>query len=1395
MKIASRHRRRPLSGPKFDALEARSLLSGIGDLDPGLGGRGYVALSVSAGDPAAPTGVLNAADAVQRDGRVVLAGSFSRGGRDYLAVARVEPDGSPDPGFGRDGRASVAVDSSHASSVVIQDDGRILVAGTASSSSGPAGVPDLFVVARFDVNGNLDKTYGTDGVARIRVGATGDHPPTGLVLAGAALQDDGRLVLAGDIPPGPGQGFVAARLDASGKLDTSFAGDGIATVPVTVRGSTDDRAVGVAIQGDGKVVLGGSARAPLDPIGPGSIQAYIVPALVRLNPDGTPDASLGDPSAPGVVVLPDDPANPANGGDFRVRSFALQPDGGILLGGTDLRNDASGKVTGGPALIRVDPDGKLDARFGAGGLDLLPASYAPALAEADPSSADRVAGGILIQPDGQIVLAGPGAAATDKSPATGPAVARLNPDGTPDKGFGNTGTPGLSTFPGLVPAGFSASAVAIQPDGNLVLAGSGRATVDGSPALAFAAARVRAQDASSNAGMLDPGVIGGLGYVSPAVSGVVVAQADGKFLVVGQAGPGASPNAPVGFVLERFNADGSPDPGFGQDGRLAVASGLGFPVRVGAAAVQADGKIVLAGVPIPASTPGGRDLDEFVVARLDADGTLDTSFGSGGIARVAVGLASPPDPGSASVGGLAIGPDGTIVVAGGAVDPSGSGSDFAAVRLDARGRPDPSFGTDGRVLVAFADATGAPTPPPSAPAPFSQARAVGVAIQADGKIVLGGSAEVGPPLPPGPAGPGAGAAPAYRSDAAAVRLNPDGTLDTAFGGPSAAGKVLVPPLAADPQGPRSIVVTGFALNPDGTIVLGGDGGPGSGRFVAVRLAADGTPDASFGHDGRAVLAVASPLDTVSAGGLAVQLDGSILIGGEVGPASAATPAMAEFAAARFTPDGTPDETFGATSTPGLAEYPSFLAPQGIAAPTLTALPDGNVLLAGERAGPDAITPSFVVARISTLAPIGIGAWSGGIGSGTGAGGIGTGAGSGGIETAGGGTGTAAGGTSTGTAAGGTSTGTAAGPTTVGGAHSPIPARPGPTADYDGSGRSNLAVYLPAAGAFAYRPTAGGPDILVPFGIPGPGRTIPAPGDYTGAGHAEIAAYLPDYGVYAIRPAGGGPDITVPFGIPGAGRSIPAPGDYGGTGRDDIAVYLPDFAAFGIRPSGGGPDRIVPFGIAGPGQSLPAPADYFGTGRDDIAVYLAALGAFAVRPPGGGADVIVPFGIPGVGRSIPVPGDYDGSGRTELAVYMPALGIFAYRPANGGPDVLQAFGSAGDGSVPVPGDYSGSGHAEIAVFDPVYGSFAYRPGRGGPDVIVPFGSAGMGQSLAAAAPAAALLPPVPVTPTTTPAAVPPGGVATVRTGSVPAGPLASHAGRRPARPRVPHGTPARSDNSR
>jgi hypothetical protein len=125
--------------------------------------------------------------------------------------------------------------------------------------------------------------------------------------------------------------------------------------------------------------------------------------------------------------------------------------------------------------------------------------------------------------------------------------------------------------------------------------------------------------------------------------------------------------------------------------------------------------------------------------------------------------------------------------------------------------------------------------------------------------------------------------------------------------------------------------------------------------------------------------------------------------------------------------------------------------------------------------------------------------------------------------------------------------------------------------------------LPSLGALAYRPADGGPDVIVPFGMPGSGNSIPMPGDYDGSGKTELAVYMPSLGEFAYRPADGGADVIVPFGIAGSGQTLPAPGDYTGVGHDELAAYLPSQGVFAIRPDTG-PDLIEAFGI--PDQSIP-----------------------------------------------------------------------------------------------------------------------------------------------------------------------------------------------------------------
>jgi uncharacterized delta-60 repeat protein len=319
--------------------------------------------------------------------------------------------------------------------------------------------------------------------------------------------------------------------------------------------------------------------------------------------------------------------------------------------------------------------------------------------------------------------------------------------------------------------------------------------------------------------------------------------------------------------------DGSLDASFGEEGRVLTdfGSGLQFAWDV---AVQRDGRIVAA---------GGVQTNGFALARYRNDGSLDPSFGGDGLVRTGGFQFS-----RSAAYSIAIHPDGGILVAGSTFNDSITRERFALARYQDDGRLDPGFGGDGRIWTRFAGGS---------------SRASGLAIQADGKIVVAGSAS---------------------GSFALAQYNPNGSLDASFGGD---GKVRTG------FGPRSASAHGLAIQADGKIVLAGSG---SERFALARYNLDGTLDASFGSDGRVTTrfrsqAVAFDID--------VDAVGRILVAGEV--CCGAEPPGRRFALARYTPDGGLDATFEGDGRVKTA----FRFGYGVAT-ALVIQPDGNIVAAG-----------------------------------------------------------------------------------------------------------------------------------------------------------------------------------------------------------------------------------------------------------------------------------------------------------------------------------------------------------------------------------------------------------------------------------------------------------------
>ncbi len=707
-------------------------------------------------------------------------------------------------------------------------------------------------------------------------------------------------------------------------------------------------------------------------------------------------------------------------------------------------------------------------------------------------------------------------------------------------------------------------------------------------------------------------------------------------------------------------------------------------------AVESNGAVVLAG------TYADSGLIYETIQVLNANGSPSTSFGAGGRATFQVGtVATTSGAAMPQATALVVQPNGTIDLAGGfAGQTSTINPTFGVIQVTPSGLLDSAFGNKGVATL-----------PGFAPNQDPLYTLSAMTLTPSGQLIVAGNS--------------VSSTNSNDLELYVARLNSNGSIDTTFGTSGfAMAFVSIDDVTEDH-------VAAVTLQPSGRILVAGYASGGktvAGQSPTLNLVdglvvgftSTGVLDTTFGGasaQGEVILrpdpANPSALGNRSIYGLTLQPNNAIVLAGTnaVTPNGSTTTPNPIGQLTRLNADGTIDASFGVggtvTFTNGLIPYGVTVQSNGLilvpgvtqstgAASTYVA----SVARYNADGTPDVTFGSVAVPGLATFEdPIAQGLF------------------------------TTASITPTGQILMG---GTIAYPDSTTHSYVPnflaiqlypiIPVESEAPANFDGSGRSNLAVYLPSVGSFVYRPTNGSADVIVPFGLSGAGQTIPVPGDYNGSGQTEIAAYLPSLGLYAYRPANGGPDVIQAFGIPGTGQSIPAPGDYFGTGVDDLAVYLPSVGVFAIRNPNGGADEIIPFGNPGPGQSIPAPGDYFGTGQTDIAVYLPASGTFAIRNPTTGIVDLIQFGIPGTGNSIPIPGDYDGSGKTELAVYLPKVGKFAYRPANGGADVIIAFGSAGDGSIAVPGDYTGSGHLQIGLYDPNYGDFAYRPGNGAGDVI-------------------------------------------------------------------------------
>ncbi len=352
---------------------------------------------------------------IQTDGKIIVAGGFSNPGYDDFFVLRYNSDGTLDTSFGSGGVVQTDFGGDDVARIVkTQSDGKIVVAGYTRSD----GFQADFALARYNSNGSLDTTFGVNGKTTTSIGDAYDD------LMDIAFQSDGKVIAVGYTNIGINNNDIAVvRYNTNGSLDTNFHGDGKAMFDIS--NESDDFGVSVAIQGDNKIVIGGTTNADF--------------LIIRINASGELDTEF---NTNGITIL-----------DFglhdRGGSVALQPDGKIVIGG------GGGDYS--YLIARFNGDGRLDSNFGNNGITstyLNVGSY---------SHID-----LTLQKNGKIILSGYTSGNTTGYDFT---IARHNQDGSPDTSFG---------IDGLVFTDFGsfsieiANAVAIQPDGKIVVAGTRR---------------------------------------------------------------------------------------------------------------------------------------------------------------------------------------------------------------------------------------------------------------------------------------------------------------------------------------------------------------------------------------------------------------------------------------------------------------------------------------------------------------------------------------------------------------------------------------------------------------------------------------------------------------------------------------------------------------------------------------------------------------------------------------------------------------------------------------------------------------------------------------------------------------------------------------------------------
>lgn len=808
--------------------------------------------------------------------------------------------GTPDPAFGDAGRVveSLGQADGRAYGVAVQPDGKIVAAGESSAGDGAA-----CLVVRLLPDGSPDPAFGQNGRVFYR---PLNHS---FLVYDLTLQTNGAILVCGavtnyGVSPSVTEGCVL-RFLSDGTPDPTFGTDGLVRILVNNRPS---RFEAIRVQADGKTLLAGlgfneSGGAPEG-------------LIVRLLADGSFDDTFGDN---GAVIIPLSTST-----DY-LNQVHVQSNSDIVATGYK-------RVTGVPGLVfaavavRLHADGTPDANFGIAGV----ASYA--VPNVNIASFNSV-----LLPDNSVVLGGYTLAAGNRDLL----LLRFKPDGQPDSSFGTNGATTLDAGPNDAIYG-----LALLPDGKLVAAGYYRPdnsswtsllaqfNADGTPDNTFGTNGVRTGfypgleqsffdiKVQDNGSLVTTGFLnGGNGaditvsrfnpdgspdtQFGPGEQGVqIIAVAGGDDFLTDLALDAdgniytthiAAGDNEDGFIV-KYQSNGARAADFGQNGQQRLPELPLSNQEIQALAVQPDGKIVAAGQLIQFGLAG--TTDSLTIWRQNSDGTPDTGFGQNGMVRIAL-----PDQNVIGVYDLTLQNNGKILLCGRFLSELTGQFHALVIRLTANGMPDPVWGIDG-ILWIYSPAN---------------AQVFSVRPLPDANVLVAGLLS-----------------PNFSNDIFITRLLPNGAPDPTFG---TSGIVTLE------TNDVSEVAFDLHVYADGRFVVAAempDQGNDRQALLAYRFMPDGSPDNTFGTNGRVELPAGafwfSGLSLVYPhASLDVQADGKIVLAGIYNDGSDGP----DIALYRLFPDGSLDTDFGVD---GLATADIF----GFAdyATGVTVQADNKILVSG-----------------------------------------------------------------------------------------------------------------------------------------------------------------------------------------------------------------------------------------------------------------------------------------------------------------------------------------------------------------------------------------------------------------------------------------------------------------